>query len=251
MNPGTMRRRKVIGAMAIACALVASLAVAVGPAAAEEAPSFLGFQPITSASAPEEYSWRINLQPGETLAQRNDTDVAIRDGIGTVRADIVAVPARDANGAAVPVTLRIDPENVLTELVHYLPGDPLSGGASFAYPITAGESFTTGAVSVSALLPPGSLAAAARAIIEANQPAAIPPFEPNFTPAPGCRVPKLAGLSRRAAVAKLRAAHCTVGKVHLAAGATAGKGKVVKQFHPAGTELAAGAPVAVKLGVGR
>ena len=31
-------------------------------------------------------------------------------------------------------------------------------------------------------------------------------------------------------------------------GRRAGKGKVVKQFHAVGTELAAGAPVAVKLG---
>jgi hypothetical protein len=181
----------------------------------------------------------------------NDTDVVIRDEIGTVRADIVAAAASDANGATVPVTLRLEPENDLTEIVHYLPGDPLSGGESFAYPITAGESFTTGAVSVSALLPPGSLAAAERAIIEANPPAVIPPFEPKVTPAPGCRVPKLAGLSRRAAATKLRIAHCTLGKVRLGTGATVGKGKVVKQFHPAGTELAAGAPVAVKLGVGR
>ncbi len=180
----------------------------------------------------------------------NDSEVAIRDQIGTARADIVAGPARDADGAVVPVTLRIDPESVLTEVVHFLASDPLSGGNSFAYPITAGESFTTGAVSVSALLPPASLAAAERAVIDANPPAVIPPFEPNFTPAPDCRVPKLAGLNRRVAAAKLRAARCALGKVRLAHGATAGKGKVVKQFRPAGTELASGAPVAVNLGVG-
>jgi hypothetical protein len=251
MRAGHLGRRKVILAVAIACALIASLAVVVAAAAEEEAPRFLGFQPIMSASSPEEYSWRINLRPGETLARLNDSDVTIRDEIGTVRADIVVVPAHDANGGFVPVTLRVDPENVLTEVVHYLPGDPLSGGASFTYPVTAGESFTTGAVSVSDLLPPGTLAAVDRAGTEANPPAVISPFEPDVTPAPRCQVPKLAGLSRRAAVAKLRISHCTLGKVHLAAGATAGKGKVVKQFHAAGTELAAGAPVAVKLGVGR
>jgi hypothetical protein len=49
---------------------------------------------------------------------------------------------------------------------------------------------------------------------------------------------------------RLRAAHCAIGQVHLAAGATAGKGKVVKQFRAAGTDLAAGTPVAVKLGSG-
>jgi hypothetical protein len=200
------------------------------------------------ASAPEEYSWVVHLQPGETLVQRSDTEAAIQDEMGTAKTVIGVGSARDAHGAAVPVTLRVAPEDVLTEVVHYLASDPASGGNAFAYPITAGESFTTGAISVSALLPPGSFAAAERAVVEANPPAVIPPFEPKVTPAPGCRVPKLAGLSRRAAVMKLRAAHCALGAVHLAAGATVGKGKVVKQFHAAGTELAAGAPVAVKLG---
>jgi hypothetical protein len=41
---------------------------------------------------------------------------------------------------------------------------------------------------------------------------------------------------------------CGVGGVHLARGATRGKGKVVKQFRAAGTELTAGTPVAIKLG---
>jgi hypothetical protein len=251
MKTGKTWRGKVIGAVAMACALVASLAVAVGPAAAEEAPSFLGFQPITNASAPEEYSWVVHLQPGETLVQRSDTEVAIQDEMGTPKTVIGVGSARDANGVAVPDTLRVDPENVLTEVVHYLASDPASGGNAFAYPITAGESFTTGAVSVSALLPPGTLAGAEQKIVEANPPAVIPPFEPDVTPAPGCRVPKLAGLSRRAAVSKLRAAHCKLGAVRVAAGATAAKSKVVKQFHAAGIELAAGAPVAVKLGVER
>jgi hypothetical protein len=239
--------RGAVAAAALLGALIASLAIAVAPAAAEEAPGFLDFQPITSASAPEEYSWVLHLQPGETLVQVNETEVAIWDGMDSVEAVIVAAPARDADGAAVPVTLRVDPEDVLTEVVHHAPSDPASGGSSFAYPITAGESSTTGAVSVSAVLPPGSLAAATQTVIEANPPAVIPPFELNFTPRP-CRVPKLAGLSRHAAAAKLSAAHCTLGKVHLATGATAGKGKVVKQFQAAGTELAPGAPVAVKLG---
>jgi PASTA domain len=61
-------------------------------------------------------------------------------------------------------------------------------------------------------------------------------------------VPTLRGYSLRGAMNRLRVAHCGIGAIHLAAGATAGKGTVVKQFHPAGTNLEAGAPVAVKLG---
>ena len=75
------------------------------------------------------------------------------------------------------------------------------------------------------------------------------PLEPAPAAPIPCTVPALHGLSLHAAKARLRAAHCAIGQVRLAAGATAGKGKVVKQFRAAGTELAAGAPVAVKLGV--
>jgi hypothetical protein len=235
----------VTAAAAVLCALVASLAISVAPAGAEEAPKFLGFQPITSASAPEEYSWVLHLQPGETLVQLSGTEAAIEDGMGVAKTIVGVVPARDATGASVPVTLRVDPEDVVTEIVHHQASDPLSAGASFAYPITAGESFTTGAVSVSALLPPGSRAAAERAIVEAN-----PPASPEPPPTPTCKVPSLRGYSLRGAKNRLRAAHCGIGAVHLARGATAGKGKVVKQFRAAGTELAAGAPVAVKLGAG-
>jgi hypothetical protein len=77
------------------------------------------------------------------------------------------------------------------------------------------------------------------------------PSSPEAPPPPApilCTVPALRGLSLRAAKRRLRSAHCGIGQVHLAAGATAGAGKVVKQFRAAGTELAAGAPVAVKLG---
>jgi beta-lactam-binding protein with PASTA domain len=83
-----------------------------------------------------------------------------------------------------------------------------------------------------------------RKIIEANPAATLEPL-----PIPTCKVPSLDGYSLRGAKNRLRAAHCGIGAVHLATGATLGKGKVVKQFHAAGTELAAGAPVAVKLGV--
>ena len=72
--------------------------------------------------------------------------------------------------------------------------------------------------------------------------------EPTIAPPPSCKVPALRGLSVKAAKARLRGAHCSLGKVQVPHGVTAGKGKVVKQFDAAGTELAAGAPVAVKLG---
>jgi hypothetical protein len=163
---------------------------------------------------------------------------------------ITAEQAHDADGATVPTTLELTGRDVITLIVHHREGNQAAAWAPFDYPVVGGSGWPGGFRTIVVPME-NPFAEAERKIIEANPPAVIPPFEPNFTPAPGCRVPKLTGLSRRAAVAKLRAAHCGVGAIHLAVGATAGKGKVVRQFHPAGTELAAGAPVAVKLGVGR
>jgi hypothetical protein len=78
-------------------------------------------------------------------------------------------------------------------------------------------------------------------------PAAEPP-PAAAPPAPTCTVPSLRGFGLVAVKKLLRGADCGVGKVRLARGATKGKGKVVKQFKPVGTQLEAGAPVAVKLG---
>jgi beta-lactam-binding protein with PASTA domain len=80
-------------------------------------------------------------------------------------------------------------------------------------------------------------------VVEANPATAI-----SQLPTPACTVPSLHGLSLHGAKARLRADHCLIGQVRLAPGATRDKGKVVKQFHPAGATLATGASVPVKLG---
>ncbi|HEX4732404.1 MAG TPA: PASTA domain-containing protein [Solirubrobacterales bacterium] len=153
--------------------------------------------------------------------------------------------ASDADGAPVPTTIGVSKGDVITLTVPYLDG-------GFVYPVTESPWILISEGSIDrATLPAGELERAERVIEEANP--YIPHYERKTAPtAPGsgCRVPKLSGLTRRAAATKLRAAHCAIGKVHLAAGASAGKGKVVKQFRAAGAELAAGAPVAVKLGPG-
>jgi hypothetical protein len=141
----------------------------------------------------------------------------------------------------VPTTLRQTGREQVTLTVHYREGNPAAGGAPFVYPITAGTGWPGGfqTVIVEMNNPFGN---ANESVRETNPPA---PTEP--IPAPSCKVPSLRGYSLRGAKNRLRAAHCGIGAVRIAAGATAGKGKVVKQFHPAGLELVAGAPVAVKL----
>jgi hypothetical protein len=197
------------------------------------------FPDITGPEAPEEYPMRINVGPEQVARQVSDQLIVVEYIEGGITAlSFNAEPAHDAVGATVPTTLTLEAGDIVTLTVHYRAGNPAAGGAPFAYPITGGTGWEGGFRTFSV-----SLTESEWQVIEANPPA---PTEP--APAPTCRVPSLRGYSLRGAKIRLRAAHCGIGAVHLAAGATASKGKVVKQFHGAGAELAAGAPVAVKLG---
>jgi hypothetical protein len=77
-------RRKMLAATAFLCALVASLAIAVAPAAAESlgpAPmrnldeGGMPFPTITGPEAPEEYPFRVDLGEEQFLEQVSSTEV--------------------------------------------------------------------------------------------------------------------------------------------------------------------------------
>jgi hypothetical protein len=206
--------------------------------------TFDGFPEIESPSSPEEYEYRFkSFVPGDTVEQVSEDEIVIKnaegDAIGWYQRDL----AHDAVGTTVPTTLRVEGDAAILT-VHHREGNPLADWAPFAYPITGGPGWPGGFRTIVVPMEnPFAIAEAERKIIEANPPAALEPL-----PAITCKVPTLRGYSLRGAKNRLRAAHCGVGAVRFAAGTSAGKGKVVKQFHPVGTELAAGAPVAVKLG---
>jgi hypothetical protein len=250
-------------ATALICAVIASLAVAVAPAGAEgggagELPVYDGTmlpRAIQGPGNPEEYSYRVKLRPRQTLVAVDETEAEVRYEGGLVAFPISPEPAHDANGATVPTTLRVSGGDVLTYIVHHREGNPAAGGVPFDYPVTAGPGWEGGSATVIVKGPPDEkeiaeelrlaeeIRRAEELIREASSAAT-----PTELPAPTCKVPSLGGFGLVAAKARLRGAHCAIGQVHLAPGATAGKGKVVKQFRAAGTELAAGARVAVKLG---
>jgi hypothetical protein len=202
-----------------------------------------GFPEIFSAASPEEYEYRSEwLAPGDTAEQLSDEEVVFKDSEGDAIGWIHPELAHDAVGTNVPTSMRLVEAGAVILTVHHREGNPAADWAPFDYPVIDGPGgFRTIIVEMR-----NPLGEADQKVIEANPPA---PTEP--LPTPTCKVPALRGYSLRGAKNRLRAAHCGIGVVHLAVGATAGKGKVVKQFHAAGTELAAGAPVAVKLGVGR
>jgi beta-lactam-binding protein with PASTA domain len=66
-------------------------------------------------------------------------------------------------------------------------------------------------------------------------------------PVAHCIVPKLTGKKLKGAKKKLKAAHCKIGTVTKAKGATSKTGKVVKQHPKPGKTLAPGSKVSVKL----
>jgi PASTA domain len=248
-------RRKMIPAATFLCALVTSLALA-APAAAEPlgpAPirnldeGGMSFQEITGPEAPEEYPFRVDLGEEQFMEQVSPTEVDVEYGGHHYAFSITAEEAHDAVGTAVPTTLELTGREEVTLTVHHREGNPIAEWAPFDYPIISGSGWAGGFRTIVVPMEnPLAFAEADRKIIEANPPAA-----PEPPPVITCKVPTLHGYSLRGAKNRLRAAHCGIGAVHLAADATVGKGKVVKQFHVAGTELAAGAPVAVKLAPAR
>jgi len=241
-------RKRLAACAALLCALVASLAVAIAPAAAETGDAApirplseggLNFPTIYGPESPEEYPFRLDPpSPEMRMRQVGDQEIVAEyiEG-GSVGYSLQAVPASDAVGATVPTTLALTEDEegpVVTLTVHFRAGNPAAGGAPFVFPVVEGKGWEGGwfygTVELGEPKPPAT-----------NPPPAPPP------PAPTCTVPSLRGLGLRAAKARLRADHCAIGKVHLAGGATRDKGEVVKQFRAAGTQLTAGAPVAVKL----
>lgn len=230
------------------CAVILCALVAATPAAAETADSApvrplsdggFGFPEITGPESPEEYPFQLSPPgPEMRLRQVSDQEVLVEyvEG-GIVSYSFRAVPAHAADGATVPTSIALTEDEegpVVTLIAHFRAGNPAAGGAPFVFPISGGAGWEGGYRTSS---------------FEMNEPKppAPEPQPASAQPAPICKVPSLHGLGLSAARAKLVAADCRIGQVHLARGATRADGKVVKQFRQAGSQLVSGAPVAVKL----
>jgi hypothetical protein len=192
---------------------------------------------INGPEAPEEHPFLMELGPRQELRQESETEVGVFSS-GELEFSIQAISQHDAEGATVPTTVTVTGPEEITMTVHFRAGNPAAGGAPFVYPILSGSGWEGGWHGYASLITGEPKPAEATPL--------APPTEP--APVPTCKVPALRGDSLRGAKARLRASHCAVGAVHLADGATAAKGKVVKQSRAAGTVLAAGATVAVKVG---
>ncbi|HEX8753212.1 MAG TPA: hypothetical protein VF731_07335 [Solirubrobacterales bacterium] len=246
--------RVAIAKRGAAVGLLAACVLAIGPSAAGASlPVYEGqaFPRIQSASDPEEFSWEVELGPGQELEQVDEREVAIDSRTGARSWSIVADPAHDATGATVPTTIRVVGEDVVTLTVHHREGNPAAGGAPFAYPVDEGAGWETGPATVEVTGPPDEKELweqrerQERLGVEEREAA-----ERAKARAERCHVPALRGATLAGARRRLRRANCRLGAISRTGGATTKTSRVVGRAQPPGTSLAPDAPVGVRLGRG-
>jgi hypothetical protein len=92
---------------------------------------------IRNASAPENYSWEVQLEPGASLKLENSKYAEVYYASGHPAFGISAELAHDAIGTTVPTELSVSDSNVLTLTVKH-------HSASFVYPVVAGAGWQGG-----------------------------------------------------------------------------------------------------------
>ncbi|MGN6815200.1 MAG: hypothetical protein ACTHK3_03845 [Solirubrobacterales bacterium] len=95
------------------------------------------FTAIRADSAPENYSYRVELFEEQELRSIDDQHAEVFYEEGHPAFTITAEPAHDAIGTTVPTSLTVDGKDVVTLHVHYKP-------SSFVYPIIAGTGWQGG-----------------------------------------------------------------------------------------------------------
>ena len=218
-------------------------------ASAEPLPPFDGamsFPEIKGPSDPQDFSWRVILSKDQALEQLDDQTALVyyeRDHMTAF--EITAEPAHDSLGTNAPTTLAVSGSDVITLTVHHRDGNPLAGGAPFAYPITAGSGWEGGFKTEFVKGPPDE--AELRAMREQREREAQE-ATPRQEEDEACVVPKLKGKSLRTAKAQLRLAHCRLGTLNAKRGKHLNGARVIREHPRSGTTLSPGSVVDLTLG---
>lgn len=220
-----------------------------GVANADSFPPFDGvmsFPEIKGPSDPQDFSWRVTLYKDQALEQLDDQTALVYYDPGHEPAlTITAEPAHDAIGTNVPTTLSVSQGDVITLTVHHRDGNPLAGGAPFAYPVIAGSGWEGGFQTVVVTGPPDE--AELRALRELHErearEAAYRQEEAEM-----CIVPRLKGKSLRAAKTQLRLAHCRPGALSAKRGKRLSSARVIRQHPRSGAVLSPSSAVDLMLG---
>jgi hypothetical protein len=236
----------------LACVLLVLLGViAMGAASASaEPPVFpeydggMTFPDIHDSSAPEEYSWEMNLSSEQELVSIDDQHAEVYYTEGHYPAfGISAEPAHDADGSAVPTSIAVSAGDVITLIVHYRAGNPAAGGVPFVYPITGGVGWEGGFRTITIVMPNTE-----KELQEEREKKEREERDAAQAAAKHCLVPRLNGRSLKAAKKLLRAADCRLGEAKKRKGATAKAGEVVIQNPRPGRALAPQSSVDLTLG---
>jgi hypothetical protein len=219
-----------------AMAMLASFALVTGTATAS-LPVFNGLislPSIVGPSDPEEYSWEVQLDGGQSLKLADVQHVILyyNDDEAHPALVITAPEAHDASGASVPTSLDVSEGNVLTLTIHHRDGNPNAAGAPFDYPIVDGPGWEGGFVTHRIEMPPPEITSTQTAT-------SAGPTQ--------CVVPKLKGETLPAARRFLRKAGCRLGAVRRPVAGRA-NGRIVRQAERPGNALPHGSRVGVSLG---
>jgi hypothetical protein len=220
-----------------------------GTANADPLPLYDGamsFRDIKGPSDPQEFFWRVSLSEDQVLEQLDDQTVQVYYVPGHEPAfTINATLAHDVIGTNVPTSLAVSDGNVITLTVHHRDGNPLAGGAPFAYPIIAGAGWEGGFQTEVVIGPPDE--AELRALRELHEREAREAAS-HQEEAEACIVPRLKGKSLRAAKTQLRLAHCRPGALIVKRGKRLSSARVIREHPRSGAVLSPSSAVDLTLG---
>jgi hypothetical protein len=220
-----------------------------GAAHADPLPPYEGamsFHNIEGPSDPQEFSWQVTLYEDQVLEQLDDQTAKVYFVPGHEPAfTINATLAHDAIGTNVPTTLSVSEGDVITLTVHHRDGNPLAGGAPFAYPVSTGAGWEGGFQTVVVTGPPDE--AELRALREQHEREAREAAS-RQEEAEACIVPRLKGRSLKAAKTRLRLAHCRPGTLGARRGKRLSSARVIRERPRSGTVLSPGSAVDLTFG---
>lgn len=110
------------------------------------------FRAIRDVSGSETYSWQVELEEDQELRVLDSQAVGVYYQTGQRAMLIEAISAHDAIGTAVPTSLSIEGDNVLTLTVQHRGTSPTGG--SFVYPVIAGAGWEGGFQTYAIEMPP-------------------------------------------------------------------------------------------------
>lgn len=110
------------------------------------------FAAIRDTSAPEAYSWTVQLEADQELVSIDSRHAEVYFEGGHPAFGITAVPAHDAIGTAVNTVLSVEAPNIVTLTVNHR--ETVSGKQKFVYPVTAGTGWEGGFQTYVVQMPP-------------------------------------------------------------------------------------------------